>query len=50
MSFSYHLIFVSHPPSYTEESNNISLIDGPETDSRIATYHLPSEDGMPTLL
>ena len=50
VGFGDHLIFVPPTPNYTAESEYITLIDGAEPNSKLATYYRQAKPGMPTLL
>ncbi|MEO1856687.1 MAG: alpha/beta hydrolase [Rubritalea sp.] len=50
VSLGDYLIFVPPTPNYTAESAHITLIEGSESDSKLATYYRPAKPGMPTLL
>ncbi len=50
VSLGDYLIFVPPTPTYTEQSKHITLIEGGEANSKLATYYRPAEPGMPTLL
>ena len=48
--FGDYLIFVPPTPTYTEQSDHITLIEGSEANTKLATYYRPAKPGMPTLL
>lgn len=50
VSLGDYFIFLPPEPTYTEQSKHITLIDGNETNSKLATYYRPAKPGMPTLL
>ena len=50
VSLGDYLIFVPPEPTYTEQSEHITLISGSVANTKLATYYRPAKSGMPTLL
>jgi hypothetical protein len=48
--FGDSLIFVPPEPRYSSESEHITLISRPDSETQLATYYRPAKAGMPTLL